>query len=196
MSMKKLGRALLCVLVLVTVPATFGAMPEKGDWSFGFYAGNYALGADDVFDDQGTFGLRAGRMMTNRWGIGASIGAVSPDEKPFSDPTLSGELDAKFLLVDVNVMVAFRAKKRVNMFLGGGLGGAIVSTDGQVTGTGGTVFFEDLTKDSLTAHVGTGMIIALSKKVFLRPMVKYRWFEAREAEEIDQEVSLGVGFRF
>lgn len=196
MSMNNLGRALLGALLLVAVPATFAAAPEAGQWTAGFYAGNYAPGPDDALDDQGTFGVRVGRMITDRFGLGLSIGTVDPDYKALSNPTLSGVLDVKNTLIDLSVMVAFRPKSRFNLFLGGGIGGAFISSSGQVTGPLGTVFFQDLTRDSATVHVGTGAIIGLGKKVFLRPMMKLRFFEARDDDEVDQEVSLGVGFKF
>jgi len=200
MSTKNIGRALLGTLLgallLVAVPATFAAAPEAGQWSLGFYGGTYAPGPDDAFDDQNTFGLRVGRMITDRYGVGLSIGTVDPDYKALENAALTGVLDVENTLVDLGVFVAFRPKSRFNLFLGGGIGGAFISSSGQVTGPPGTVFYDDLTKDSATVHVGTGMIIGLSKKVFLRPMMKLRYFEAREDDEVDQEVSLGVGFKF
>jgi len=192
----RVSRALLVALILMLVPATLAAVPEPGEWFAGIFGGNYEPGPDEVLDSQTIFGLRVGRMMTNRVSVGVSIGVVSPDSKQPSDPLLSGLLEADFTLIDVNAVYALKPKSRFGLLVGGGLGGAFVSADGVIDGPGGALFFEDVTSDSLTANAVVGAVINVGEKFYIRPQMRLRWFEARREDQVDQEVTLGFGFRF
>jgi len=193
---KSISRVLLGTLILIAVPATLAEVPEPGQWFAGIYGGTYDPGPDEILDDHSIFGLRFGRMMTNRVALGASLGFVSPDSLEPLDPDLNGQLEASFTLIDLNVTYALRPKSRFGLLVGGGIGGAFISADGHIDEPGGELFFEDVTSDSLTLNVVAGAVFNVGEKFYIRPQLRMRWFEAREDDQVDQEMSLGFGIRF
>ena len=50
--------------------------------------------------------------------------------------------------------------------------------------------------DTFTVHAGGGVKIDISDLVYIRPGARFRWFEEREDDEIDQEITLAVGFQW
>ena len=71
---------------------------------------------------------------------------------------------------------------------------SFTSVDTELSGPIGSLEIEGLDDDSFTLNAGLGARIMLGKTFFLMPAAKCRWFEQREDEPIDTEVTLGFGF--
>ena len=51
-------------------------------------------------------------------------------------------------------------------------------------------------EDDLTGHLGLGVNIRLSERMYLRPDLRIRWLGSLEDSNADAETSLGLGWRF
>jgi hypothetical protein len=128
--------------------------------------------------------------------VAGSLGAISTETDDLPSG-IDGEIETDIILLDLSGGYVFGKPDRVFRFsVLGGIGGAWLSSDGELTDTATmtTIEFEDIEEDSFTAHAGIGPIIRLHKKVFLRLLSRFRWFEAREEDEVDREITLGIGF--
>jgi hypothetical protein len=76
--------------------------------------------------------------------------------------------------------------------VGGGAGFAFANGTGKVQTPTGTISFEDAYSDSFTLNAIVGFPIGLgnAKKFFLVPSTRFRWFEQREEDAIDEDVTL------
>ena len=159
------------------------------------FGGNYAPGPDDVLDDEATFGLRAITMLSPKVALVGSVSTVN-----FEDTVTDGmtvvNFDADILLIDISAGYVFRPDKRVNIALGGGIGGAFSSADGTFTTPLVKGFFDDFEESSLTLNAVVGPVIHLTQRIYLKPVMRVRWFENREDDETDVESTLAVGFKF
>jgi hypothetical protein len=182
----------LTLVLLVAGPAADAS--DEGKWFGGVYGGNYSPGPDDV-DDEGTFGIRVGFVLTPHVSISGSLGVVEA-ESDFNQTLFTGNVDGDFTFLDFNAFYIFRPESRFHFTVGGGLGGAFASFDGRVTGPGATLIFDDYTDESFTLNAGIGPVFRINDRWFLRLLNRYRWFEKREDDEVDQEITLGVGYVF
>jgi hypothetical protein len=188
----RLFGAVVTLLLLAVGPAAGAA--DQGKWFVGVYGGDYDPGPS-VVDDEATFGARFGYLLTPRVAISASVGVADAESK-FDQSTFTGNVKGDFTFLDFNAFYMFRPEKRFRFTAGGGLGGAFASFDGQVTGPGATVVFSDFTDESLTLNAGFGPVFRINDQWILRLLNRYRWFENREDDEVDQETTLGVGYTF
>jgi hypothetical protein len=191
---KLVAPACMALALAALSPAAHAAAPKEGKWAIGFYAGTYKPESDDL-EDQDTFGVRLGYMFTKHVSFGGSLGLIST-ESDISGTGVSGEVDIDFTLLDFDFVYAFRPDKRFSIALGGGPGWAFASADGEVTTPLGTVSFEGADDDSFTMNAIVGGAIGLGKtrKFFLRPATRFRWFEKREEDDIDQEFTVMFGW--
>jgi hypothetical protein len=181
------------ICLALTIP-TAHAQLEEGMKLFEIYGGTYDPGPD-VFDDESTFGLRFGFMMTERWAFIGSVGTVELAGTAVDGMT-SVNLESDLTLVDFSVGYAFRADKRFAIAVGGGIGGAFNDFDGQLTTPTLIARFNSLSKDSFTLHAVVGPVIGLSSRVYLKPVIRARWYEARDDDETDVQSTLAVGFKW
>jgi opacity protein-like surface antigen len=149
----------------------------------------------DVIDDSEIFDLRFNYSLSQKLRVGVSVG-FTKFESDALPAGLTGSFDGEVVFIDLGAGYVFRPQKRFSFAVGGGIGGAFTSIDGAIQGVGGSLLFEDVTGDSLTLTAGFGMRIGLTKRIGLRLLKRYRWFEAREDDEIDSDLTLGLGFRF
>ena len=182
------------MLILVAGPHAHAQLSE-GQWLGEVFGGNYAPGPDDVLDDESTFGLRAFNMLTPRLALGGSVSMVN-FEDTVTDGSLTVSFDTDVLLVDISAGYVLRADKRVAIALGGGVGGSFSSTDATFSTPLVRGFFEDFDESSFTVNVVAGPVFHLTKRIYLKPLVRMRWFENRDDDETDLESTLAVGFKF
>ena len=156
------------LLVLSLAALFFGsaspASAQAGSGALEIYFGQFAL--DEDYDDS-TYGLRGSYRPTDRIGIEASLGHTDLD---FDDIT--------FLDLSTKVYLG-SGKGKAQVFLFAGPGWAK-----RDFGNG----------DVFTANAGLGLDLHLGERVFLRPDLRYRWFD--EDDVIDLELSLSLGFSF
>jgi hypothetical protein len=115
-------------------------------------------------------------------------------EKEYEEGDFCVEIDADFTLADVSLVYIFKPEKKLSLGIGGGIGWAFASADVEVSGPSGSYTLQGLEDDSFTAHAILGPVLKLSDRVFLRLATRFRWFEGREDDEVDREITLGVGF--
>ena len=184
----------ILICLVLTIPAAH-AQIEEGMKVFEIYGGSYGPGPD-VFDDESTFGLRFGFMMTERWAFVGSVGVVEL-EGTATDGMTSVNLGSDLTLLDFTFGYVFRPGSRFAIALGGGFGGAFNDFEGQLSTPNLVARFDSLSADSFTLNVAVGPIISLgSSKVYLKPLVRARWYEAREDDETDIQSTLAVGFKW
>ena len=193
------GRFVLRIAFCITaclamvIPAA-QAQVDEGMFLFEIYGGNYGPGPDDL-DDESTFGVRFGGMLSGRVVLIGTVGRVEFDGNA-TDGMTSIDWNSDITLLDVTLGYVFRADKRFAIALGGGIGGAITSFDGELQTPNLRARFEDLAADSFTLNVVVGPVIGLSPKIYLKPILRARWFEVREDDEVDIESSLALGFKW
>jgi len=194
------GRLCRCAWVLVATLILLAGSPaeaqiEEGKWMGEVFGGSYSPGPDDVLDDESTFGLRAITMVTPKLAVVASVSTVNFEDR-VSDGGTTVEFDTDVLFIDLSVGYVFRPDKRVNIALGGGIGGAFSSTDGSFSSPAVRGFFDDFDESSLTLSVVVGPVFHLSDRIYLKPLVRARWFENRDDDETDLETTLALGYKF
>jgi hypothetical protein len=187
----------LCSLpIVVAISLLVAVSPAASQtYTFEIYAGNYDPDPD-ILDDDATFGLRLGHWFNKRVTLQGSLGFFKVDEE-FSEGETGAEIDADIILVDVSLGYLFRSdKKRFRPVVFGGIGGSFASIDATVTTPNLIALVDDLDRDSLTLHAGFGPIFQVSERFYIRPSARFRWYENREDDEIDQELSLNFGWAF
>jgi hypothetical protein len=192
MSATRIGIGALILTLGLASPA-LAELPDDGAWLVGFYVGNYDP-EPDLIDDDSTAGVRAGYVFNRKFALAGSLGVFSSDND-FSSGSFSGEVDLDLTLLDFTAFRVFRGGKKVSPAIGGGIGGAFASVDLELTGPGIIIIGEDLEDDSLTLNLAAGASIQLGKRFWLRPNSKFRWYESRDDDEVDQEVSVAFLFR-
>lgn len=183
----------ILICLALTVP-TAHAQVEEGMKLFEIYGGNYSP-EPDLFDDESTFGLRFGFMMTERVVFIGSVGLVEL-EGTATDGMTSAKLESDIVLLDFTFGYVFKAGNRFAIALGGGFGGAFNEFKGQLQTPTLMVRFDSLSDESFTLNVVVGPVISLSPKVYLKPLFRARWYEAREDDEVDIESTLAIGWRW
>jgi hypothetical protein len=164
-------------------------------YSFEIYVGNYDPDPDILGDDT-TFGLRLGYWFNKKVTLQGSLGFFEVDEV-FSDGETGAAIDADIRLVDVSLGYLFRSdKKRFRPLVVGGIGGSFASIDATVTSPNLIALVDDLDRDSLTLHVGFSPAFRINERFYIRPSGRFRWYENRADDEIDQELSLNFGWIF
>ncbi|MDH3452978.1 MAG: outer membrane beta-barrel protein [Gammaproteobacteria bacterium] len=170
------------------------AQLEEGTIIAEVYGGSYSPGPD-ALDDETVVGFRFGGMLSERVAVIGSLGLVEFDDTA-TDGAVSVDWDADVTLLDVTVAYVFRPASRFAVAVGGGIGGAFTSFDGELQTPNLRGRFEDIDEDSLTLNAVVGPVINLSSSVYLKPMFRARWFEVREDDEIDTETTLAVGVKW
>ena len=165
------------------------ASVEEDTWSFSIYAGNYDPGPD-VIDDDVSFGVRLGKVLSPHFGWEGEIGYFNVEED-FTTP-VPGSIDSDIIFFDFSLIRYLRVDSRVTPTLFGGAGFSSASSDVSVGG----ITFNDLDSESFTLHGGFGAIIDLGEKYYIRPSTRFRWFENRDDDEIDTEFTVAFGWKF
>ncbi|MBP7148988.1 MAG: outer membrane beta-barrel protein [Acidobacteria bacterium] len=190
---------------LITAAATPAAGPAIGEWNLAVYAGQYSPGPDEI-DDELTYGLRLGMMATENWGVAMSLGVMSIDSD-FKSDDIRGEIDGDFTFVDVDALYAIGGPdRRLHLVVGAGVGWAFASVDGtvrtrlpalrDVKERDAEFTFRGADADSFTANVVLGPAYSFSDKFSIRLQNRWRWFEQRDDDEIDRELTLAAIFAF
>jgi hypothetical protein len=168
--MQLMTRQILTALVtFLTMGGPMLAVAEKlesGQYAVLAFGGVYKP-KPSGFNNKGVYGIRGAYGVTDRVYVSGSLG--HSDFGPGDQTTL-----------DVNNGYVFRPGKRVSLALTGGIGYA---------------FFNDLgssVDDSFTMNVGMGPAIQLNDRLALRILNRFRWYEDRSRDEVDQEITIGL----
>ncbi len=195
MTERSVFRIACCILAcLALTTAAAQAQLDEGMMAFEIYGGNYAPGPGD-FDDESSFGVRFGGMATERVVLIGSLGQVEFDGTA-TDGMVSTVWDSETTMVDFTIGYVFRAGNKFSIAVGGGIGGAFTDFNGQLQTPTLIARFDSLSSDSFTLNAVVGPIIHLGSRVYLKPLVRARWFEARDDDEVDIESTLAFGFKW
>ncbi len=164
------------ILALAVFLASVSGSPALAEGSFEVYLGYYFPEEEGVDEDL-TYGIRFGHRFSDNFGLEATLGRYE---------TEVFFVDIEAIFADLSLVFFTNPGAKAEFLIFGGPGWAFLEANAG---------FMEATDDSLTVHLGAGLKIALGEKTYLRPDVRGRWFEEGE-DEIDLEVSLGLGFRF
>jgi len=151
---------------------------DPGQWAWGPYIGAY-IPDPGAIDTGMTGGLRLGYRASERVAFSGSLGYAPLEADDF-------DIDVDLTLLDFNAWYIFRPEAKVSLTIGAGPGWAWVDAQGP----GGSSFSDD----SFTANVAFGPIIKLGERANLRLLNRFRYFDERDDDEIDQEITLGLMF--
>ena len=164
------------VLTLAVLVMSLGSGPAVAEGNFELYLGYY-FPDDDVIDEDLTYGIRLGHRFSDRFGLQGTLGRYE---------TEIDFIDLELIFADLSLVFFTNPGQQTEFLIYGGPGWAFVEAEAG---------FVEVSDDSLTVHLGAGLVIELGEKLYLRPDVRARWFEEGD-DEIDLELTLGLGFRF
>ena len=164
---------------------------EPGPWSASVYGGVY-LPDWEAVDNSATYGVRIARPFADHFVASGAVSYVSLDGHSERNGSVK---DANFdlTLVDAEIGYVLDPTSTVSLTTAVGVGWAF--TDGALKvsdGEGG--FRHSSADDSFTASISVGPIVRITDRIALRIVSRWRWFEARKDDEIDQEVLAGLVF--
>ncbi len=173
----------IAVAILMAALAVAPAQAEVTAETIEFeaYLGAYSP-EPDVLDSAATVGIRVGYNITQRFNVTGELGFVSADGKS-SGPGKASDID--WVFTDFSFVWNIRPNRKFVTTLYSGPGYAFASGD-----IGG------LDDDSFTFHFGFGFKWDMTDNFYLRLASRLRWFENRNDDEIDREITFGVGWKF
>lgn len=209
MSIRAFSRLSAAALVLGASLVATSARAEVTDGSGNIevYAGWYFpddSGAGADYDDL-TAGLRLGYVFTKHLGLQATLGWFEGDGT-YTHPAYGKQtISPSIVPLDISLMGYINPDSRAVFTAYGGIGYAFQDADVDVNCNVLPDPVDDLcradkgareshTDDSFTLHAGVGAKIDVTESFYLRPDARVRWFEDREDNEMDWEVSLGFGW--
>lgn len=174
--------AIAAVLILAAgvTPTPVRAAVEKGTDDVELTLGWYMPGPE--FDRGGSIGARFNHNVNRRFGIAFEVDYWKGDARNDDASLRQVFLD---LVADFNLLPA----SRTSLSVFGGLGFAFVKLDGG-SAVGG------FNSDTFTLNLGIAAKLEITPKFYIRPGVRTRWLEQREADEYDNEAFLGLGYRW
>lgn len=154
--------AALCVIAGPTL--AFADNLDEGRWAVMVFGGVNKAKPHGIHNEV-VYGIRGGYGLTERWVVAASLG--HSDFGP-GDQTL----------IEANFGYTFRPDKRLSMIVTGGMGHAFVHGTGK--------------SDSFIMNVGMGPAIRLNDRLIIRILNRFRYFENRDDDNVDQEITVGL----
>ena len=154
--------AAVCVISGPTL--AFADNLEEGRWAVMVFGGVNKAKPHGIHNEV-AYGIRAAYGLTDRWILTSSLGHSDfgpGDQTP----------------IEANLGYTFRPDKRLSMILTGGMGHAFVDDIGE--------------SDSFIMNVGIGPAIRLNDRLVIRILNRFRWFENRDDDNVDQEISVGL----
>jgi len=193
MSVRSSACALAALAFVVAADAQAANAPplEPGPWSASIYGGIY-LPDWEAVDNAATYGIRIARPFADHFVASGAVSTVSLDGHSERNGIVK---DANFdlTLADAEIGYVVDPSSTVSLTTAIGIGWAF--TDGALKvsdGDGG--FRHSSGDDSFTASISVGPIVRITDRIALRIVSRWRWFEARKDDEIDQEVLAGLVF--
>jgi Outer membrane protein beta-barrel domain len=189
----------LPVLALVVLAALAVGTPALADIQPGkkvveVWVEDYTPGASQLDSDL-AYGIRFAVNANERITYAGEFGYVSLSGE-FSDGITTTQVDYSSWFSDFVTDINFASKSKVVPAIFLGLGWAGENADAKSTGNLFTVSVEDAYQSGFTLQAGAALKIQMGKSFELRPGVRWRWFEARDQDDIDTEFLLGFGYRF
>ena len=180
------------VVMLALVGTTAFAEVEEDTFDLEFYIGSYDFSRD--FDSTETYGIRLDWNVSERVGIFTQLGWFDADQ----DIDSNSSIKFQTFVWDWDVNVNFLEDRMMVPVVYGGIGWA--SSDYEIEGAcpigDGRCSVKGYNSSSFTANIGAALRIDLGERLFLKPDVKWRWYEQRESDSTDAEYTLSLGIKF
>lgn len=130
-----------------------------------------------IFDSPDwSLSVRGGYRLDERWGVESQLTYDS-------DTGLGDEWT-----LDLSARLALKDTRRLHVFAAGGAGWFRTDAD-----PGVPAIYDD---DSATLHLGLGLEYDLTERLYLRPDLRGRWLLDSELDDVEEELSVSLGWRF
>ena len=150
----------------------------------------------DVLDSSATYGLRFGGTIGTRLAASGTLGYFESDGQ-ISGPVATGPIEVSAWLTDVTLAYLFIPDSRfATLALGGGVGWSFADLDGELITDELLISFKNFEQNSFTMHVVGVAAFSLTEQIYLKPAVRWRWYEARDDNQFDLEYTFALGFVF
>jgi len=180
---------------VVASAASPAAADRGGSWEKELYFGTYEPDPK-LIDPVGTVGMRLFRVVTDPIAIGAEVGFINKTDIEFeiAPPDTVGTLEYRAAFVDASLRWSPIRFDRWVVSAFGGPGWTFVSGRVQASAGGRPEFVVDgLEADSFALFGGASVKWYFGQGFYLRLAGRYRWFEARDGEDYDRELTLALG---
>lgn len=165
----------ICTMSGATLAFAEGAF-DKGKWAVMIFGGINKAKPHGVHNEV-VYGIRAGHALTERFLVGGSLG--HSDFGSGEQTTIDGNIGYHFpLSKKLYFLGPDFIMERISMAFVGGAGYAAFKSLGS--------------NGSFTMNVGLGPAFVINDRLVLRILNRYRWFEDRNRDEVDQEFTMGL----
>ncbi len=187
--------ALATAVLLATAAPTAHAGLGEDVMFFEVYGGIYNPELN-VLDSSATYGLRLGSTFGTRLAVSGTLGYFETDGQ-ISAPAATGPIELNAWLADATMAYLFMPDSRVaTLAVGGGVGWAFADLDGELTTDQLRITFKNFEQNSFTLNLVGVAAFRLSQRLYVKPAFRWRWYEARDDNELDLEYTLALGFLF
>jgi hypothetical protein len=191
----KLGATSVVLLLLaLSLAAPADARTLEGTGEFEFYAGAYLPGPA-VLTNEPVIGFRGGLNIRAEWNVQVDFNYVRSESQIEVDATTKVDLDWKVSSIDLLVAYQLTPHRRWVTMLYAGPGWAFV--DAQVEAAPGTTeepLPDRLKEDTFFVAFGAGGKYFIDRKWYVRPDLRFRWIEQRDADAIDTDITFALGY--
>ena len=190
----RLALTLLLAAHVVAAAAPAAAL-QPGRWEKELYAGTYEPDPK-LFDPVGIVGMRVHYVAASQLSVGVDLGFINRQDIEFdiAPPDTTGLLEYDAVFLDAILRWTPLNFDRVALSAFAGPGYSFVS--GRVRTSVGDRpddVVQGLENDSWSAVGGASVRWYFGQGFYLRLLGGYRWFEARDGEDIDRYLSLALG---
>jgi hypothetical protein len=190
-----LAGALLAIPWTAGTYAPAGAAARPGSWEKELYFGVYVPEPRQL-DSVGIVGMRAQWVVTRAFSLSGDLGFINRTEVAFdiAPPDTTGLLEYDALLLDAALRWSpIRLERWVfSTFAGPGWTFVSARVRASVGGRPDEVV-DGLENDSFTASGGVSAKWYFGQGFYLLGSGRLRWLEARQGEDVDQELTLALG---
>ncbi len=185
-----------CFLALLAMSLLL-APAAAAQGNFEIFAGAAYSSEPGDYIGTGSVGLRGGYRFTDRWGLQGSLSRVESFD--LYVPYVDFGVDATYL--DASAVLFVTPRRKAELFFYGGVGVVFIDADAGIRfhardfAKHHTRVAVSASDEELTAHLGVGVNIKLTQRMYLRPDLRLRWLGG-DNDSTESETTLGLGWRF
>jgi hypothetical protein len=190
--MQRLVKPIVLSAAFMVLLGTTPVFAQQGGWQYQLELfGGYYDPKPDVMDEGNLAGLRFGRMTQEMFRFDVTVGYFEGDL--LTEEGDDRDLTYESFFVNFDETLLLNPDGSVHPTVVVGVGWAWAKLVGHGSGGLGSGF-EKLDEGTLSVNAGLGLEVELGSRASLRPVVRARWFEARDQDEVDLEATLGIAF--
>ena len=187
---------LLAVALLATSSLPADGAEHPGAWEKELFFGLYDP-EPELLDEVGTVGMRLNYIMSGHFSVLGELGFINRTEVRFTvDDPDSSEAQLEYDAIFLDASLSWQPLKLKRWVLGvyGGPGWSFISGRVRtVEDDRPTSVVQGLENDSFSAHGGVSLKWYFGQGFYLRGTGRVRWFEARDSDDLDREITLALG---